>query len=189
MSTSKTFLTSNRIPQDYFITSGSGESDISNYSCKHMALKDAKIEKCNIMTYSSILPKGANEVPFDESCIYHGQVLDCIMSQLNGTLGDTITAGIGYAYLTEKKSGKRFGGIVVENNLLNGSEDALKDILINSINEIYYNGFSEDYNMETFNYIMKTKTVTKLYGTVLCAICFISYKVKHYKEIISNIQK
>ena len=52
-----------RIPKDYFVTSGAGESDITIHAGSyHLALKDAGIERCNIMTYSSILPSIANRI-------------------------------------------------------------------------------------------------------------------------------
>ncbi|MFW6371856.1 MAG: pyruvoyl-dependent arginine decarboxylase, partial [Bacteroidota bacterium] len=52
----------NRIPKDYFITSGTGESDIAVHAGSyHLALKKAGIEMANIMTYSSILPQIANK--------------------------------------------------------------------------------------------------------------------------------
>jgi arginine decarboxylase len=53
-----------RIPKEYFETSGKGESDIAIHAGSyHLALKDANIEKYNIMTYSSILPGIARLIP------------------------------------------------------------------------------------------------------------------------------
>lgn len=50
-------LVGNRIPRDYFVTKGTGQSDITIHAGSyHLALKKANIEMCNIMTYSSILP-------------------------------------------------------------------------------------------------------------------------------------
>ncbi|MBN2212904.1 MAG: arginine decarboxylase, partial [Bacteroidales bacterium] len=41
----------NRIPKDYFITKGTGESDIAIHAGSyHLALKAAGIEMANIMT-------------------------------------------------------------------------------------------------------------------------------------------
>ena len=46
-----------RVPRNFFVTTGKGESDITIHAGSyHMALKDADIEMCNIMQYSSILP-------------------------------------------------------------------------------------------------------------------------------------
>ena len=45
----------NRIPKDYFITKGTGQSDLTVHAGSyHLALKEAGVEMCNIMTYSSI---------------------------------------------------------------------------------------------------------------------------------------
>ena len=56
-------LTGQRIPKDYFVTKGKGESDITVHAGSyHLALREAGIEMCNIMTYSSILPSIATEI-------------------------------------------------------------------------------------------------------------------------------
>ena len=53
----QSLLIGNRIPQTFFTTSGVGESDITVHAGSyHLALKEAGIERCNIITYSSILP-------------------------------------------------------------------------------------------------------------------------------------
>ena len=56
-------LVGNRIPKDFFVTTGTGESDLTIHAGSyHLALKNAGIEMCNIMTYSSILPNIATLV-------------------------------------------------------------------------------------------------------------------------------
>ena len=78
------FYTGNRVPVDYFITSGRGESDIAVHAGSyHLALKAANIEMCNVMTYSSILPGIAREVS-KPGFLQHGSVLESIMSVCNG---------------------------------------------------------------------------------------------------------
>ena len=69
-----------RVPKDYFVTKGHGESDITVHAGSyHLALKACDIEMCNIMTYSSILPKIANEIPRPKTLL-HGQVMETIMA-------------------------------------------------------------------------------------------------------------
>ena len=66
----KGFIVGNRIPKDYFITSGIGQSDIAVHAGSyHLALKDAGIEMANIMTYSSILPGMATEITRPPICL------------------------------------------------------------------------------------------------------------------------
>ena len=73
-------LIGNRIPKDYFITKGCGESNITIHAGSyHLALKTAGIEMCNIMTYSSILPAIATEIERPQH-LYHGSVMETIMA-------------------------------------------------------------------------------------------------------------
>jgi len=90
----KLFLIGNRIPKDYFITKGSGESDITIHAGSyHLALKDAGIEMCNIMTYSSILPSIAKEINKPKQ-IVHGEVMESIMAVSHSKKGKIASAGI-----------------------------------------------------------------------------------------------
>jgi arginine decarboxylase len=60
-----------RIPKDYFETQGKGESDITVHAGSfHLALKDANIEKYNIMTYSSILPGIATRISQPQELVH-----------------------------------------------------------------------------------------------------------------------
>ena len=57
------FTIGNRIPKDFFWTTGSGESDITIHAGSfHLALKEAGISNFNIMSYSSIMPGIAKEI-------------------------------------------------------------------------------------------------------------------------------
>ena len=72
-----------RVPKDFFITKGAGESDITIHAGSyHLALKDANIEMCNIMTYSSILPRIATEID-QPGKLLHGSVMETIMAVSN----------------------------------------------------------------------------------------------------------
>ena len=86
-------LTGNRVPRDFFLTSGVGESDITVHAGSyHLALRDAGIEMCNIITYSSILPAVATEVSAPPKHI-HGSVMESIMAVVNAESGGRATAG------------------------------------------------------------------------------------------------
>ena len=57
----------NLIPNTFFITKGSGESDLEKHAGSyHMALYDAGISDFNIMTYSSVIPATAHLATMDE---------------------------------------------------------------------------------------------------------------------------
>lgn len=170
----KGFIVGNRIPKDYFVTSGIGQSDIAVHAGSyHLALKDAGIEMANIMTYSSILPGMATEIS-KPSEITHGEVMESIMAVANGKKGERLSAGIIYGWLTERKTGQRYGGLVCEHNG-NYTEQELERLLRLSINELYTNGFEENYSLSDFNIIKRSFVPLKTYGTVLVALCFTSY--------------
>lgn len=163
-----------RVPKDYFETSGKGESDIAIHAGSyHLALKDAGIERCNIMTYSSILPCIANLIE-QPPHIAHGSVVESIMSVCSVERNRRGTAGIIYGWLYHRASGKRYGGLVCE-NYGDYSADELEDILQKSINELYINGFEEEYELRNIKYLHQTITPVKKYGTALVALCFTTY--------------
>jgi arginine decarboxylase len=171
----------NRVPKDYFVTSGCGESDITIHAGSyHLALKQAGIERANIITYSSILPGIAKEVERPADYV-HGEVMETIMAVANGEKGQKLSAGIIIGWLHDKISGKRYGGLVCEHNG-NFAADMLTEKLNASLDELYFNGFSENYDIQDIFTIKKTFTAKKKYGTALVALCFKNY----YYPIIEN---
>jgi len=169
-------IVGNRIPKDYFITKGTGESDIAIHAGSyHLALKAAGIEMANIMTYSSILPDIANKIARPEH-IEHGCVMETIMAVANGHKGERLSAGIIYGWLTKRDTGKRYGGLVCEHNGKYTPEE-LKDKLDASLNELYYNGFEEEYSLNQIKLITQSFVPKKEYGTALVALCFTNYLV------------
>jgi arginine decarboxylase len=146
VNTRKGVLIGNRIPKDYFVTQGFGESDITIHAGSyHLALKNAGIEMSNLMSYSSILPGIANEISRPKH-LEHGAVMETIMAVSNGKKGEELSAGIIYGWLTERATGKRYGGLVCEHNG-NFYESELKHNLQASLHELYYNGFEENFHL------------------------------------------
>lgn len=167
-------IVGNRIPKDFFITKGSGESNITTHAGSyHLALKDAGIEMSNIMTYSSILPGISNVVDKSDNII-HGSVMETIMSVCNGKKGELLNAGIIYSWLYDRETNEKYGGIVCEHEGNYTSEEILK-LLNLSLDELYYNGFSEKYYMKEPNIITNEYIPNKEYGTTLVSLCFVNY--------------
>ena len=167
-------LIGNRIPRDFFITKGKGESDITVHAGSyHLALKDANIEMCNIMTYSSILPKIANEVPRPEKLV-HGSVMETIMAVENVEKGNRGTAGIGFGWLYDKKTQEKYGGLVCEYHGPLTEVEAGKE-LRESLNELYINGFNDEFNLKDIQYVSQSIIPKKKFGTALVSLCFVNY--------------
>lgn len=167
-------LVGNRIPKDFFITWGEGESDITVHAGSyHLALRDAGIEMCNIITYSSILPGIAKERR-KPSKLVHGSVMETIMAVANCKKGESCTAGIIFGWLYDKKTKEKYGGLVCEYNGNLTKKDA-EDQLRQSLQELYENGYSEDYKLRGIKVFSKNIMPEKMYGTAIIAICFVNY--------------
>lgn len=172
---SQNVIIGNRIPKDYFITTGHGESDITIHAGSyHLALKDAGIEMCNIMTYSSILPAIATEI--ERPQMTHGEVMESIMAVAHSTKGKPATAGIIFGWLYDRDNGQKYGGLVCEHNG-NYSKKEVERLLRLSLNELYTNGFDDRYELRDVKLTIDTFTPKKKHGTALVALCFKNYVV------------
>ncbi|MFH1770027.1 MAG: pyruvoyl-dependent arginine decarboxylase [archaeon] len=176
LQTTKNLLIGCRIPKDYFITKGVGESDITVHAGSyHLALKDAGIEICNIMTYSSILPGIAKKIEQPKT-FTHGAVMEAIMAVANVNKGERATVGIIHGWLYDKKTNKRYGGLVCEYNGHFPRSKALAQ-LRESLNELYSNGFSRKYDLRNISSVSESFIPKKKFGTALVALCFVNYEI------------
>jgi len=165
-----------RVPRDFFVAKGVGESDIAVHAGSyHLALKDAGIEMCNIMTYSSILPRIAREVPRPSS-IVHGSVMETISAVANCGRGEWATAGIIFGWLYDRETGEKYGGLVCEYNGSKSVSEAEAELRA-SLNELYVNGFDEKFELRDVVVNSSTVEPKKKFGTALVAICFVNYEV------------
>ena len=68
----KELILGNRVPYEYFITSGSGQSNVGSEGLPYetgsydQALTKAGIENANIVEYTSVIPTGAKEISREE---------------------------------------------------------------------------------------------------------------------------
>ncbi len=70
------------VPTKIFFTKGVGRHRDYLQSFE-LALRDAKIEKCNLVTVSSIYPAGCKRIPVDEGVklLQPGQITFCVMAR------------------------------------------------------------------------------------------------------------
>jgi len=169
-------LIGNRIPRDFFVTKGVGESDITVHAGSyHLALKQAGIEMCNIMTYSSILPAKANKLN-EPLPMTHGEVAETILSAYTAGRGEPATAGVIYGWLYDKETNERYGGLVCERGE-SFDPDVMEEELRKSLNELYVNGFDDKYDLRDIEVNISSFTPKKKYGTALVALVFQSYDI------------
>ena len=170
-------LIGTRVPRDFFITSGVGESDITVHAGSyHLALCEAGIERCNIMVYSSILPAIATEIPMDKNRLVHGSVMETIMAVASVEQGQRATAGIVFGWLFNRRTGEKHGGLVCEYDG-SATEAQASESLHQSLQELYQNGYAEDFELRDIKLITRSFVPQKKYGTALVALCFVNYEV------------
>lgn len=135
---------------------------------------------CNIITYSSILPACATEVERPAELV-HGAVLETIMAVSTAEKGERATAGIIWGWLYDRQLDRRHGGLVCEYNGSLPREDA-EEQLQASLNELYDNGYTEDYRLEDVTYHMDSFVPVKKFGTSVVSLCFLN----HYVPILES---
>ncbi len=99
-----------QLPRYFFVTGGSALSSISPLNAFDEALMKAGIAQCNLVPVSSILPANAVEVGFVP--ITPGAIVFTIMARADGGPGDTISAGVAWAFGVDDENRKY--GLVVE---------------------------------------------------------------------------
>ena len=195
----KFIILGNRVPYEYFITSGSGQSNVGSEGLPYEtgsydeALTKAGIEDANIIEYTSVIPTGAKQIPKEEGLkrIQWGEVLECIKAQANGEKGKFISSAVMTTDVYDP-NGKFLGGFACEYSGSGTKEEAEKSLegsidgIIERRNYGKTNGGAKMYEDNVtdkgykyhpgkiFEY--KGLQVTDDHGTVLTAICFVSHK-------------
>ena len=107
----------NLIPNTFFITKGSGESDLEKHAGSyHMALYDAGISDFNIMTYSSVIPATAHLATMDELDLPpFGSEMKTIMAVSHGYQDEFVSAGVVYAWMYKDEN---FDGKDIRNGIV-----------------------------------------------------------------------
>jgi len=195
----------NRVPYEYFITKGIGESDAGSKFLPYetgsydAALTEAGVQNANIIEYTSVMPTDAKEITKEEGLkrMQWGEVLECIKAQANGKKGETISSAVMITTIHDLK-GKYLGGFACE---YSGSESktAIESSLEKSIEgmierrgygivqngmRMYHDNITDKgYKIhpgKIFEYA--SLDIKKKHGSVLTAICFVSYKYPTLKR-------
>lgn len=168
-----------RVPQDFFITSGKGESDLAIHAGSyHHALDSAGIANHNLMFYTSLMPVGAKEIrhPGKEK-LPHGSVLESIIAVSHAKHGERATAGILYGYLRNRQTGEEIGGLVCQYNGNLSEEEAKRELEL-MFSELYQASYADKYDYFDRNMIIQSTVAEKKYATALVAICFTTFLIE-----------
>lgn len=205
-------LFGNRIPYEFFLTKGKGESNAGSEGLPYEtgsydeALNDAGIENTNVIQYTSVMPTEAKEISLEEGLkrIQWGEVMECIKAQSDGKRGEHISAAVMTTTITDPQ-GKYLGGFACEYAGHGTRADAEKSLLESIIDMIKRRGYgvlshtTELYkdNMTDKKYIIhpgkifvfNDLKIIKEHGSVFTAICFVSYKYPKVKTRTAKKRK
>lgn len=200
------FYTLSRLPIEYFLTCGSGESDYgkgelgdaaSEAGSYDAALREANIHNYNIIKYTSLVPKKAKKISIKKgkSQLKWGSVLECILSQKNGKKGEKITAGLLITDITSP-TGNHLGSFACE---YQGSDSIkiAKEVLLADLSQmVERRGYGKiklrlktdiitkkksmktekGYTCNPRHFLAKSLKVKKNFGTVITALCYTKFE-------------
>jgi len=192
----------NRVPYEYFLTKGKGESDAGSEGLPYetgsydAALNDAGIQNSNVIEYTSVIPAGAKEIPKQEGLkrINWGEVLEVIKAQSNGKRGEHISAAVMITTIIDP-NGVYFGGFACEYSGSGTRKEAEDSLIISIAGMIKRRGYGNIKGTTTMYkdnitdsgykihpgkiFIYDDIKVDQEHGSVFCAICFVSYRYPH----------
>ncbi len=163
----------NRIPHEFFITKGVGQSDITIHAGSHgLAMQAAGIDRYNLMFYKPALPVGAKEIRHPGRDAFPlGSVMETIHAVSHAKQGERATAGLIYANLKDRQTGEEIGGLICDYNGHLGEEEA-KHELKQMFMELYQSAYAARYDYFNLNTLVETVVAEKRYASVLVAMCF-----------------
>ena len=197
----------NRIPYEYFMTKGKGESDAGSEGLPYetgsydAALFDAGIQNANVIEYTSVMPTESKQISKEEGLkrLQWGEVLECIKAQSNGKKGSKISAAVMTTSVIDPK-GKYLGGFAVEyagSGTKQDAEASLAESVTGIIERRGYGKLKGGGNLQMYKdnitdngykihpgkiFEYENLDVTKQHGSVFTAICFVSYKFPTLKS-------
>ena len=189
----------NRVPYEYFITTGKGQSAAGSEGLPYetgsydAALNDAGIQNTNVIEYTSVMPTDAKEISKEEGLkrIQWGEVMECIKAQSNGKKGSKVSAAVMTTTITDPK-GKYLGGFACEysgSGTRKDAEDSLLESIYGMIKRRGYGSIKGELQIYKDNktdtgfiihpgkiFVYEHMDVVEEHGTVFAVICFVSYK-------------
>jgi len=196
----KWFILGNRIPRTYCCTAGFGQantgSGVDPYETESYdaALMAAKLENCNIVTYSSVLPPEAVEVPLDTVVqrFHHGAVTETIMASVSATQGRIIVAAVGRIQVYDPH-GTHLGGFAAEfaetypTGTLAEAEAKARQAIAQSLHDEYARRYTgRGYRYESQPLTLASGVIEHAYGTALAALVWVDYLCPVLGEIEST---
>lgn len=156
------------IPKKFFVATGSGLSLISELNAFDRALVKARVDQCNLVPVSSILPKDI--VPVEYEYIPPGTITHCVLSRADGTAGQSIGAGIGYAFCEGIEIKQGFG--IIAEDYGNKTKESIEETVRQKLHEM-----AEARVMRVKELKVEVETIDEVpedtYGSVVAILVFV----------------
>jgi arginine decarboxylase len=189
----------NRVPYEYFATTGKGESEAGSKGLKYetgsydAALTYAGIENCNVIEYTSVIPTSAKQISKEEGLkrLRWGEVMECIKAQSNGDKGSFISAAVMTTDVFNEHN-TYLGGFALEYSGSGKKEDAVESLSISLRGLIERRGYGKiDGNVKIFAdnktskgytlhpgkiFVYESLHVKEEHGSVFAALCWVSHR-------------
>ena len=202
----------NRIPYEYFATTGKGESNAGSEGLAYetgsydAALNYAGIQNCNIVEYTSVIPTNAKLITKKEGLkhIKWGEVMECIKAQSNGKKNSFISAAVLTTDVFDKDK-NYLGGFALEYSGSGTKKDALASLELSLRGLIERRKYGKlPTNIQIFKdnktssgfilhpgkiFIYESMKVKEEHGTVFAALCWISHFYPEAKPAKTNKTK
>jgi arginine decarboxylase len=151
------------MPRQFFVTSGRACSPISELNAFDQALKNARIAQCNLVSVSSVLPKGCKQT--EHVTIPVGTITYAVIARMDGQEGENIGAAISWTFDKKEKYGivAETHGYMEKEALLELAEWKIKEMA--KIREIK--------NEKINNKIQTLRIPMDNYGCVIVALVFL----------------
>jgi len=150
--------------KNFYLTKGAAQAD-SSLVAYDLSLLDAGFNH-NVVAVSSILPEGAAETEPRQD-LEIGKVIFCVLSKIEGRKGETISAGIAYAFGTIP-DGRRYGIVAEEHG--NIEEGEIKKILESDLIQM---ARAREMKLEEIKYKISTvPLIEDEYGWAVAALVY-----------------
>lgn len=194
------YIVGNRIPYEYFLTKGKGQSDVYSKGLPYetgsydAALTKAGIQNANIIEYTSVMSPISTEIPKKDGLkrLKWGEVLECIKASSNGKKGEFVSAAVITTEIIGPDS-KYCGGFACEYSGDGSREETIESLrksiegiivrrrmghFVNGLKMFQKNKTTKGYTVTPgYKFVYESLKIRKNYGSVLAAICFVSYKM------------
>ncbi len=152
----------------FFTTSGTGLSTTSRLNAFDKALVSARIDQCNLVPVSSILPPYAT--PIEYARIPPGSITHCVLARNDGEEGESVSAGVAWAMCEAHETKERFG-LVAEDTRKTSDTNITKTHLKEKLDEM-----ADARNMKILEYKTETTSIKEIpkenHGTAITALVY-----------------